>query len=158
MKKTIALILSMLFLFPAFAREKPRVYLVLGSDTSIWDGLSTTMYNDRYFKSALYTDPSEHAYAVMDSSFRSKLTDSYGTPMKMTWWMMAGNVFDMSKNCNIPIRTNITLYLMKKYHRKALDRWDDQLSLHYHTYYWSDPQNDGIYKWEQAPQRVDVHG
>lgn len=87
----------------------------------------------------------------MDTAFRYSLKDSYGRPMKMTWWMMAGNVFDMSVNCNIPVRRNVSLYLMKKYHQETVDHFDDQLSLHYHTYYWSDPDGDGIYQYEMAP-------
>jgi hypothetical protein len=151
MKKAFTLILSLLLLFPVLAGQKGKVYLVIGSDTSIWDGLSTTQYGNRYFQSGLYSDPARNGYAVMDSSFRYQLRDSYGTPMKMTWWMMAGNVFHLSKNCNIPIRRNISLYLMKKYHADAIAQYDDQLSLHYHTYYWSDPQGDGKYEYEIAP-------
>lgn len=151
MKKILIAFLSLYLLLPILAAEKGKVYLVIGSDTSIWEGLSTTVYGNRYFKSALYSDPERNGYAVMDTSFRNQLRDSYGTPMKMTWWMMAGNVFHLSKNCNIPIRTNITLNLMKKYHQDAIDVYDDQLSLHYHTYYWSDLDNDGLYKWAMAP-------
>jgi hypothetical protein len=40
---------------------------------------------------------------------------------------------------------------MKKYHADAIAQYDDQLSLHYHTYYWSDPQGDGKYEYEIAP-------
>ncbi len=150
-KKVLTLFLAIAILLPAFAAEKGKVYLVIGSDTSIWEGLSITVYGNRYCKSTLYSDPERNGYAVMDTSFRNQLRDSYGTPMKMTWWMMAGNVFHLSKNCNIPIRRNITLYLMNKYHQDAIDLYDDQLSLHYHTYYWSDPDGDDLYKWEKAP-------
>ncbi|HCK98734.1 MAG TPA: hypothetical protein DHW42_01320, partial [Candidatus Marinimicrobia bacterium] len=122
-----------------------KVYLVVGSDTAIWDGLSISQYDNRYFKGHLYADPSGNAYTVMDTSFRLRLKDSYGTPMKMTWWMMAGNVFHLSRNCNIPIRNNITLYLMKKYHMDAINAYDDQLTLHYHNYYWSDTNGDNIF-------------
>lgn len=156
MKRSSVIIVSllMIFILHLYAGDKGKVYLVLGSDTSIWEGLSTSAYGDRYFKSALYTNPNRHAYAVMDSSFRNQYKDSNGTPFKMTWWMMAGNVFDMSKNCNIPVRTNISLHLMKKYHAKAIETWDDQLSLHYHTYRWSDPQGDGTYMWEKAEKFI----
>jgi len=150
-KKILIAIFCISLLLPIMAAEKGKVYLVIGSDTSIWEGLATTVYGNRYFKSALYSDPQRNGYAVMDTSFRYQLRDSYGTPMKMTWWMMAGNVFDLSRNCNIPIRRNVTLYLMNKYHHDAIDLYDDMLSLHYHTYYWSDPDGDGIYKYEVAP-------
>ncbi len=118
------------------------------------EGLSTSVYDNRYYKSGLYTDPTRHGYGVMDSTFRYTYKDSYGTPFKMTWWMMAGNVFEMSNNCNIPSRRNITLYLMNKYHNEAIEKWDDKLTLHYHTYNWSDPQGDGIFSWEMAEKFV----
>jgi hypothetical protein len=130
--------------------EKGKVYLVLGSDTSIWEGLSLRIFDGRYFKGGLYTDPTRYGYGVMDSTYRNALTDSYGTPVKMTWWMMAGNVFHLSNNCNIPIRNSITLELMKRYHQEAIDRYDDQLTLHYHNYYWSDFNGDGIYYYNQG--------
>ena len=130
--------------------ESGKVYLVVGSDTAIWDGLSISQYDNRYFKGDLYADPAGNAHTVMDTSFRLRLRDSFGTPMKMTWWMMAGNVFHLSRNCNIPIRNSITLYLMKKYHMDAITAYDDQLTLHYHNYYWSDTNEDGQYYWNQG--------
>ncbi|MBU1873815.1 T9SS type A sorting domain-containing protein [bacterium] len=130
--------------------ESGKVYLVVGSDTAIWDGLSISQYDNRYFKGHLYADPAGNAYTVMDTSFRLRLKDSFGTPMKMTWWMMAGNVFHLSRNCNIPIRNNITLYLMKKYHMDAINAYDDQLTLHYHNYYWSDTNGDNIFYYNQG--------
>jgi len=150
LKKIVTLLLVCLLLIPVLAAEKGKVYLVLGSDTSIWEGLSTSIYDGRYFRCGLYTDPDRYAYGIMDSTLRDTLLDSYGTPVKMTWWMMAGNVFHLSNNCNIPIRNNITLYLMKKYHQEAIDRYDDQLTLHYHNYYWSDYNGDGIYYYNQG--------
>jgi hypothetical protein len=69
-----------------------KVYLVLGSDTAIWDRMSNTTYNNTYNQS-LYTDPNMNAYQVMSENFRNDLTDSYGTRLKMTWWMMGGNIF-----------------------------------------------------------------
>ena len=137
-------------LYPVSGSEKGKVYLVVGSDTAIWDGLGISIYDNRYFKGALYADPAGNGYAVMDTSFRHQLRDSYGTPMKMTWWMMAGNVYRLSRNCNIPIRNNITLYLMKKYHQNAINLYDDRLTLHYHNYYWSDFTGDGIYHYNQG--------
>lgn len=130
--------------------ENGKVYLIVGSDTAIWDGLSLSQYDNRYFRGDLYTASDGNAYAVMDTSFRLRLRDSYGTPMKMTWWMMAGNVFQLSRNCNIPIRNNITLHLMKKYHMDAIAAYDDRLTLHYHNYYWSDFNGDGMYYWNQG--------
>jgi Secretion system C-terminal sorting domain len=149
-KLILILFLTIAILLPVFAAEKGKVYLVIGSDTAIWEGLSITKYDGRYFKSGLYTDPARWGYGVMDSTYRNSMVDSYGTPVKMTWWMMAGNVYHLSNNCNIPIRNNITMYLMKKYHLDALNGYDDQLTLHYHNYYWSDPNGDGDYNYNQG--------
>ena len=68
------------------------VYLVLGSDTAIWNGMNTSRYNN-FYNIDLYTNPTRNAYTVMDPAFRAELNDSYGNPMKLTWWMMAGNIF-----------------------------------------------------------------
>ena len=126
-----------------------KVYLVIGSDTAIWDGMNTRRYNCTYDQS-LFTDPSRNAYTVMDPTFRADLVDSYGQPMKMTWWMMAGNIFRYATNTNIPVPNIMTLYLMKKYHGENVIRNGDELSLHYHTFYWSDYDQDGIYYWNQS--------
>lgn len=126
-----------------------KVYLVLGSDTAIWEGLSTSRYNCTY-KFGLYTDPARNAYTVMDPAFRAEMTDSYGTPMKMTWWMMAGNVFRFATNRDLPVPNVMTLHLMQKYHGEKVAMNGDELSLHYHTFYWSDYDGDGRFYWNQS--------
>lgn len=129
--------------------ESATVYLVLGSDTAIWDGMSTSRYHDTY-NQALYTDPSMNAYEVMNPAFRSQFVDSYGQTMKMTWWMMAGNIFRYATNTNFPVPNIMTLYLMKKYHGENVLINGDELSLHYHTFFWSDYDQDGMYFWNQS--------
>lgn len=126
-----------------------KVYLVLGSDTAIWDGMNTGRYHCTY-NPRLYTDPGENAYAVMASSFRDHFYDSYGNGLKLTWWMMAGNIFRYATNTNIPLANIMTLYLMKAYHGDAIAAYGDELSLHYHTFTWTDYDQDGIYWWNQA--------
>jgi len=125
------------------------VYLVIGSDTAIWDGMSVTQYHNTYDQS-LYTSPEMNAYTVMDPAFRSQFTDSYGQAMKMTWWMMAGNIFRYATNTNFPVNNIMTLYLMKEYHGENLILNGDELSLHYHTFVWTDYDQDGMYFWNQA--------
>ncbi len=39
---------------------------------------------------------------------------------------------------------------MKKYHGDAIQKFGDELSLHYHTFFWSDYNLDGIYHWNQS--------
>ncbi|MGA9120165.1 MAG: T9SS type A sorting domain-containing protein, partial [Bacteroidota bacterium] len=126
-----------------------HVYLVLGSDTGIWDGMDVADYSCTYNLS-LFTDPTRNAAQVMDPSFRLALKDSYGTPVKLTWWMMQGNIFRHATNTNVPDPNTMTLYLMKRYQGTAVRMWGDELSLHYHTFVWTDYDGDGKYYWNQA--------
>ena len=126
-----------------------EVLLVMGSDTAIWQGMSTSTYHCTYDPD-LYTNPSRNAYGVMDPAFRAQFVDSYGQPLKMTWWMMAGNIFRYATNTDVPVPNIMTLYLMKKYHGGNVEINGDELSLHYHTFAWTDYNGDGIYYWNQA--------
>lgn len=126
-----------------------EVYLVLGSDTAIWEGMNTNRYHCTYNLS-LFTDPARNAYQVMNPAFRARFVDSYGQPMKLTWWMMAGNIFRYATNTNVPVPNTMTLYLMKKYHGENVLQNGDELSLHYHTFAWTDYDGDGAYWWNQA--------
>ncbi len=142
--------LPLLGLFPAHSLSQSReVYLVLGSDTAIWDDMNTARYHCTY-NLDLFTDPARNAYQVMDPAFRARFVDSYGQPMKLTWWMMAGNIFRYATNTNVPAPNTMTLYLMKKYHGENVARNGDELSLHYHTFTWTDYDGDGTYWWNQA--------
>jgi hypothetical protein len=126
-----------------------KVYLVLGSDTAIWDGMDVGKFHCTYVD-ALFTDPARNAFKVMDPAFRNQLVDSYGQTMKFTWWMMGGNIFRYATNRNFPLPNTMTLYLMRKYHGEAIKRFDDELTLHYHTFAWTDYNKDGIFWWNQA--------
>jgi hypothetical protein len=147
--KITTIISYFLLIFYSTISTAGEVYLVLGSDTAIWEGMSVNRYNC-YYKIDLYTNPSRNAYQVMDPAFRAQFIDSYGQPVKMTWWMMAGNIFRYAENTNIPIPNIMTMYLMKKYHHDNVIANEDELSLHYHTFYWSDYDNDGIFYWNQS--------
>jgi len=126
------------------------VLVVVGSDTGIWDGLNVNRYHCT-ISPMLYTDPTRNAARVMDSTFRSAMRDSYGTPMKLTWWMMAGNMFRHSMNTDVPTPSTMPVYLMNRYEGEGLTRWGDELTFHYHDWYWSDENGDGIWYWNQAP-------
>ncbi|MCX6142655.1 MAG: T9SS type A sorting domain-containing protein [Ignavibacteriales bacterium] len=126
-----------------------KVYLVLGSDTAIWDGMGVDRFNDTYVD-ALFTDPTYNAYKVMDPSFRTPLVDSYGQTIKFTWWMMGGNIFRYATNRNFPVPNIMTLYLMRKYHGEAIKKFGDEVTMHYHTFVWTDYDRDGIFWWNQA--------
>ncbi|MDZ7374348.1 MAG: hypothetical protein ONB23_10310 [candidate division KSB1 bacterium] len=125
------------------------VYLVLGSDTAIWDGMDVARFDCRY-RLDLYTDPSGNASQVMSPAFRRRFLDSYGQPLKMTWWMMAGNIFRYARNQDVPVPGVMTMYLMRKYHGENVRINGDELSLHYHTFIWTDYDGDGRWWWNQA--------
>ncbi len=161
MRKTkfsgVIILLTFLFSFPALGDSSGEVLLVIGSDTAIWEGMNVGRFHCTYNQS-LYTDPSRNAYAVMDPAFRADLVDSYGQPLKMTWWMMAGNIFRYATNTNVPVPNIMTLYLMKKYHGQNVLQNGDELTLHYHTFVWTDYDRDGQYYWNQAksfPESLD---
>lgn len=126
-----------------------EVLIVFGSDTSIWDGMGTATFHDNY-NLQLFVDPTYNAYKVMDPAWRAKIKDSYGTPVKFTWWMMAGQIFRYAINVNVPIANTMGMYLMKLHHGAAIKQFSDELSLHYHTFFWSDYNGDGAYYWNQA--------
>jgi hypothetical protein len=148
----IKLVASVLFLVIVpffFLSAQGKVYLVLGSDTATWDGMNTNEFHCTYALS-LFTDPGRNAYKVMDPAFRSGLVDSYGQTVKLTWWMMGGNIFRYATNKNVPLPNTMTLYAMKKHHAASIAKFGDELTMHYHTFVWTDYDKDGIYWWNQA--------
>ncbi len=148
MKQSLTLFCIFL-LASASLSSQGKVYIVLGSDTAIWDGLDVNKYYCTY-NLGLYTDVTQNAYTVMDPAFRNQFKDSYGQSMKMTWWMMAGNVYRFATNNDIPVPNTMTLHLMKQYHGTNVKLLGDELSLHYHTFTWTDYNNDGLFYWNQA--------
>ncbi len=126
-----------------------KVYLVLGSDTAIWDGMDVAKYHC-YYNLDLFTAVNSNTAVVMSENFRNQIQDSYGSKLKMTWWMIGGNMFRYATNNNVPIGNTMALHLMKKYYGDKIAIWGDELSLHYHTFFWSDYDGDGKYWWNQA--------
>ena len=77
---TIVLIAGMLA-GPARAFAAPgQVYLVLGSDTAVWNapgGVQVARYRE-HFAQDLYTQPDQNGFRVMDPAFRAQFADSFG--------------------------------------------------------------------------------
>src|SRR3972149_5567003 len=146
--------ITLFLIFPLHLFSQGEVYLVLGSDTGIWEGLDVNRHYHTY-KLGLYTDPTRNAYKVMDPLFRNQMKDSYGTSLKMTWWMMSGNTFRYSVNKNVPHTNSLPIHLMKKYHGANVNLIGDELSLHYHNWVWTDYDQDGKYFWNQAKKGID---
>ncbi|MHB2156178.1 golvesin C-terminal-like domain-containing protein [Calditrichota bacterium GD2] len=153
-KAFFKLIFFLFFLLQNSLSTAANVYLVIGSDTAIWDGMSTGNFNN-FYNIDLYVNPQKNAYKIMDPALRARLVDSDGTPLKMTWWMMAGNIFRHATNQNVPIANTMTMYLMQKYHGQNIAANGDELSLHYHTFKWYDFDGDGRFYWNQSKTFMD---
>lgn len=136
----------------AQAPSPGTVYLVVGSDTAIWNGVGTVDVYTRYpyYRQDSFTDSNAPIFQVMDPAWRQQFKDSFGQPIKFTWWMMGGNIYRDATNLNVPLANTMTLHLMKQYHGEAIRQFGDELSLHYHTYMWSDYNGTGIYYWNQT--------
>src|SRR5262249_19132091 len=136
----------------SLAAEPGRVYLVVGSDTAIWNAGTTVDVYTRHphYSQDSFTIPGSPSFRVMDATWRSQYRDSFGQPVKFTWWMMGGDIYRDADNVNVPLANTMTLYLMQKYHGEAIRQLGDELSLHYHTYFWSDYNGDGKFYWNQS--------
>ena len=128
------------------------VYLVVGSDTAIWNAVTTVDVYSRHphYLQNSFTDTNAPVFQIMDPAWRSQFRDSFGQPIKFTWWMMGGNIYRDADNLNVPTANTMTLHLMKQYHGAAIRQFGDELSLHYHTYLWSDYNGNGIHYWNQT--------
>jgi len=129
-----------------------HVYLVVGSDTAIWNAGNTVDVYTRHphYSQDSFTVPGSPSFQVMDATWRNQYRDSFGQPIKFTWWMMGGDIYRDADNVNVPLANTMTLYLMQKYHGDAIRQFGDELSLHYHTYFWSDYNGDGKFYWNQS--------
>ena len=129
--------------------QSKEVFVVLGSDTGLWDGLNCSNYVCTYGVS-LYTSPDMNGYKVMDESFRNSIRDSYNHTLKYTWWLMGGNTFRYATNKNMPFVNTMVPYLMKHFHGDKVLQYGDELTLHYHDWDWTDYDHNGQYMWNQA--------
>jgi len=140
---------------PVHAAAPPtpgKVFLVIGSDTAVWNvagGVNTAVYHN-HFLPDLYIQPQMNGYQVMNPAFRNRFVDSYGQTVKLTWWMLVGSVYGLADNTDIPIPNQMPLYLMQKYHGDAMRQYGDEVSIHYHTFFWSDYNGDGKFYWNEA--------
>ena len=125
---------------------------MVGSDTAIWNAGTTVDVYTRHphYSQDTFTVPGSPSFVVMDPTWRNQYRDSLGQPIKFTWWMMGGDIYTDADNVNVPLNCTMTLYLMQKYHGDAIRQFGDEVSLHYHTYYWSDYTGAGKFYWNQS--------
>lgn len=126
-----------------------KIYIVYGSDTSIRSGLDVSRFHITA-KPDLFLGANSPAQRIMNPSYRAQITDSYGHPLIMTWWMLCGGIFRYGTNANVPYANTFPLHLMQKYHGASMQQFGDELTLHYHTWKWTDDNGDGIWWWNQS--------
>ncbi len=148
----ILMILNSLSFVLRVSADPGSVYIVMGSDTAVWNapgGIAVANFRN-HFDPALFTSPETNAFKSIDPLFRSQFVDSYAQPLKMTWWLLVGSVYGQCDNLNVPVPNLMPLYLMRKYHGEVLSELGDEVTLHYHTFTWSDYNGDGLFFWNEA--------
>lgn len=126
-----------------------KVYIIIGSDTAIWESMTTNKFECTY-NIRVIPDALRNYYRVMQPGFRSLFSDSYNGKLKLTWWLMGGNIFRYATNKDVPYPNTMVPYLSKKYYGDAMQQFGDELSVHYHSFVWTDYDNDGVHYWNQA--------
>lgn len=138
------------------ATQKGIIYFVFGSDSST-PGITIrnkeATYRDSGFD--LFTSPSRNTAKIMAPSFRNRYVDSNGEPFRFTWWMQGGSLYRYADNTNIPYPSLMSLNLINRYFGDKILAYGDEFTYHYHTWVWSDTNNDGIYFWNQTPNYLD---
>jgi len=129
-----------------------KIYLVVGSDTAIWNAGTTVDVFTRHphYRQDSFTDTNAPVYQVMSPGWRNLFKDSFGQSIKFTWWIMGGNIYGDADNLNVPLSNTMVLHLMKQYHGSEIQQFGDELSLHYHTFLWSDYNGNGVFYWNQT--------
>ena len=149
----LSLLVLALMLSARLSHAAPgKVYLVIGSDTAVWNvpgGVDVRLRSTR-FSLDLYTQPQNNAALVMDPAFRNRFSDSFNQPLRLTWWMLIGGIYREALNTDVPAPNLMSLYLMQKYYGDAMRRLGDEVDLHYHTFFWSDYNGDGTNYWNQS--------
>ena len=96
MRSAIGNLVSWLVLaFLSSAQAAPgTVYMVIGSDTAVWNapgGVAVAKYR-MHFEPTIFTSPDTNAFKAINPAFRARFLDSFGQPMKLTWWRLVGSV------------------------------------------------------------------
>lgn len=149
MDKRILQLLTLFLLMPVTLLPQKKVYIVLGSDTAIWEGMSVPTYSCHYNFSVI-PDVTRHYFKSMQASYRNTFNDSYGGKAKITWWLMGGNIYRYGDNLNVPYANTMVPWIAKKYYGAQFLQFGDELSMHYHSFVWSDYNNDGQFFWNQG--------
>jgi hypothetical protein len=121
----------------------PKVYVVISVDTEPknFDVAQETQALDMSDYEA-----GGHVADAMDSTWRNSVTDSNGTPVKITWFCRGdkGTLAQGEKN---PAYDALTDNFSTE-----ISTYGDELAFHYHNYNWTDPNIDGTFHWNQIEQ------
>ncbi len=132
---------------PGDAVAPARIYVQVCSDTSTGGINIGSRYIDFPEADETYTTPGGQAARVMSEAYRYAHRDSLGNPIKFTWYMQTGSLYAAGTDSG----ALLPYELMEDHHGDAIRRWGDEMAYHYHTWIWSDPNGDGKYYWNQAP-------
>ncbi|MBP6964840.1 MAG: hypothetical protein KBC96_10590 [Armatimonadetes bacterium] len=124
-----------------------KIYVQVCSDTSTGGINTAAEHIDFPELDTTYTTPEGQAARVMSESYRDAHRDSLGNTIKFTWYMQMGSVYSAGTDTG-PL---LPFELMEDYHGGSIERWGDEMAYHYHTWFWSDPNGDGLWYWNQAP-------
>jgi len=116
---------------PAWAHGG-NVYVVLSSDTSIWQTVGGLNYTPVY-RFDVFSDPNAVLGHVFDEDFRRAHTDSAGKPVCVSWFMLGGAYFHTGINSN----AITTTHLMRRFWEPGIQRWGDEVAYHFHHYAWT---------------------
>lgn len=145
------LLLVPLILLPSRVSAQEEVLFVFGSDTST-PGIRVDRHATVYpaYGFDMYADPARQGYRSMDPALREQYRDSYGTALKLTWWMQGGSLYRPALNTNVPLASTMSTHLMYRHHREAIEQLGDEMTFHFHTWVWTDYDGDGRTYWNQA--------
>lgn len=155
MRTLLALVLCVAA--PVAVHAQATVSFVLGSDTStpgIGIDERAVLYRQSGFE--LFRSPTGNAARAMAPALRAAHRDSYGGPLRLTWWMQNGSLYAEALNTNVPLPSTMSTYLMRTAWGSAIDAAGDELTVHYHTWVWNDDDGDGRFRWNQARAFTDA--
>lgn len=123
------------------ATKRGIVYLVFAVDTEPYQINPTKIDQIPNFGSFGYYDKVAQA---MESSWRGCHTDSFGDSLRLTWFVMSHEAFGHMPDGSF----TMVLDTLLKF-RSSIEQFGDQIAWHYHHADWSDPNEDGVYHWNQ---------
>jgi len=122
-------------------KKQGIVYLVFAIDTEPYQIDPNKLEQIPNFGCFGYDDKVAQA---MESSWRGCYTDSFGDSLRLTWFVMSHEAF-----CHVPDGScTMVLDTLEKF-RSSIEQFGDEIAWHYHHADWTDPNEDGVYHWNQ---------